>query len=83
MSYREKPRRAKGVCMDLKEGDLVVTQPQVEKIRAIIDQLGKGRIGVVYSITSKFDNRTVYGVLIDGEVYYLFADEIKKLEDSC
>ena len=68
--------------MELSEGDLVVTLPRVERIRAIIDQLGKGQVGVVTSISSKFDKKTVYGVLIDGEVYYLFEDEITKLEEK-
>ena len=27
-----------------------------------------------------FDNQNVYGVLIDGKVYYLFRDEIEKVE---
>tara|TARA_Y100000034_G_C6556797_1_gene240775 strand:+ start:266 stop:472 length:207 start_codon:yes stop_codon:yes gene_type:complete len=66
--------------MELNEGDLVVTLPRVEKIRAIIDQIGKDQVGVITSISSKFDSKIVYGVLIDGEVYYLFEDEITKLE---
>ena len=65
--------------MELMEGDLVITLPQVEKIRAIIDKIGQGQVGVVTSISSKFDEKTVYGVLIDGEVYYLFEDEIEKM----
>ena len=65
--------------MELMEGDLVITLPQVEKIRAIIDKIGQGQVGVVTSISSKFDEKTVYGVLIDGEVYYLFGDEIEKM----
>ena len=69
--------------MGLKEGDLIVTLPRVEKIRAIIDQIGKDQVGVITSISSKFDSKTVYGVLIDGEVYYLFEDEITKLENQC
>lgn len=68
--------------MDIKEGDLVITLPKVEKIRAIIDQLGKGKIGVVTSVSSKFDAKLVYGVLIDGQEYFLFADEIEKLEEK-
>ena len=67
--------------MDLKEGDLVVTLPRVEKIRAIIDKIGQGQIGVVISMNSRFDEKPVYGVLLDGEVYYLFEDEIEKLEE--
>ena len=69
--------------MGIKEGDLVITLPRVEKITAIIDQLGKGKVGVVTQTSSKFDNKTVYGVLIDGAVYYLFEDEIEKLEEKC
>jgi hypothetical protein len=68
--------------MDLKEGDLVVTLPRVEKIRAIVDKLGKDEIGVVTSVSSKFDEKSVYGVFIEGIVYYLFEDEIAKLEDG-
>ena len=66
--------------MEIKEGDLVVTLPRVEKIRAIIDKIGQGQIGVVTSVSSKFDSRLVYGVLIEGQEYFLFADEIEKLE---
>ena len=69
--------------MELIEGDLVVTLPRVERIRAIIDQIGKDQVGVITSISSKFDNKTVYGVLIDGEIYYLFEDEIEKVEEKC
>ena len=68
--------------MELKKGDLVVTLPKVEQIRAIIDKLGKGKIGVIMSISSKFDKKSVYGVLIDGETYFLFGDEIEKLEEQ-
>ena len=80
MSCGEKSRRDERILMELKEGDLIVTLPRVEKIRAIIDQIGKDQIGVVTSISSKFDSKTVCGVLIDGEIYYLFEDEITKLE---
>ena len=66
--------------MELMEGDLVITLPQVEKIRAIIDKIGQGQVGVVTSISSKFDEKAVYGVIIDGETYFLFGDEIEKLE---
>tara|TARA_B100000424_G_C22728726_1_gene395290 strand:+ start:383 stop:586 length:204 start_codon:yes stop_codon:yes gene_type:complete len=67
--------------MEIKEGDLVVTLPAVEKIKAIIKKLPTGAVGVVSSITPKFDRKTVYEVLIEGETYYLFEDEIQKLED--
>ena len=68
--------------MAIKDGDLVITLPRVEKIRAIIDKLGRGKVGVVTHTSSKFDSKTVYGVLIDGFVYYLFEDEIEKLEEK-
>jgi hypothetical protein len=68
--------------MELKEGDLVVTLPKVEKMRAIIDKIGQGKIGVVVNMSSRFDKRTVYGVLLEGTVYYLFEDEFEKLEEK-
>ena len=67
--------------MDLKEGDLVVTLPKIRKIKSIVGQLEEGMVGVITETNPKFDNQQVYGVLIDGKVYYLFEDEIKKLED--
>ena len=69
--------------MDLKEGDLVITLKKVEKIRAIIDHLGQGKIGVITSISARFSEKAVYGVLISGQVYFLFEDEIEKLEEKC
>tara|TARA_Y100001937_G_C6986592_1_gene270187 strand:- start:135 stop:341 length:207 start_codon:yes stop_codon:yes gene_type:complete len=68
--------------MELKEGDLVVTLARVEKIRAIVDQLKEGQVGVVTSISSKFAGKKVYGVLIDGHEYFLFEDEIEKMEEK-
>ena len=82
MSYREKLWRHEEFCVELREGDLVVTLPRVEKIRAIIDKIGQGQIGVVVSMSSRFDKKTVYGVLLEGTVYYLFEDEIEKLEEE-
>ena len=69
--------------MDLKEGDLVITLDKVEKIRAIIDEIKGGMIGVVVDDGAKFDNTSVYGVSINGRIYYLFEDEIEKLEEKC
>ena len=66
--------------MEIKEGDLVVTLPRVEKIRAIVDRIQAGQIGVVTSVSSRFDGRWVFGVLIEGQEYFLFDDEVKKLE---
>ncbi len=69
--------------MDLKEGDLVITLDKVEKIRAIIDEIKGGMIGVIVDDGAKFDNTSVYGVAINGRIYYLFEDEIEKLEEQC
>ena len=69
--------------MALKEGDLVITLPNVEKIRAIIDKIGPGIIGVITQTNSRFDDKAVYGVLVEGIVYYLFEDEIAKVEEEC
>ena len=67
----------------LKEGDLVVTLKKVEKIRAIVGQLREGEIGVVTETSAYFDKMNVYGISIKGKVYYLFEDEIEKLEEQC
>ena len=69
--------------MEIKEGDLVITLPRVERIRAILDRIVAGQIGVVTSVSSKFNGKFVYGVIIDGEEYFLFSDEIQKLEEEC
>tara|TARA_R100001082_G_C4338708_1_gene149052 strand:- start:784 stop:993 length:210 start_codon:yes stop_codon:yes gene_type:complete len=69
--------------MEIKEGDLVITLPKVEKINSIIDKLWKGKIGVVSSVSSRFESKKVYGVIIDGREFFLFADEIQKLEEKC
>ena len=69
--------------MEIKEGDLVITLPRVERIRAILDRIVAGQIGVVTSVSSRFDGKWVYGVLIDGQEYFLFDDEVKKLEEKC
>ena len=69
--------------MEIKEGDLVITLPRVERIRAILDRIVAGQIGVVTSVSSRFDGKWVYGVLIDGQEYFLFDDEVKKLEKKC
>jgi len=66
--------------VEIKEGDLVVTLPQVVKVRSIIGGLEGGVIGVVVETSPRFDHLNVYGVLIEGEMYYLFEDEISKLE---
>jgi hypothetical protein len=66
--------------MDLKEGDLVITLPKVEKIKAIVENMEPNKIGVITSVSSKFAGKEVYGVLIDGKEYFLFSDEIEKME---
>jgi len=68
--------------MGLLKGDIVVTLPRVERIRAVIGKIDGGMIGVVVETNPRFNNVRVYGVLIDGEVYYLFEDEIEKLEEQ-
>jgi hypothetical protein len=67
----------------LKEGDLVVTLKKVERIRAIVGQLKEGEIGVISETSAHFDRMNVYGVAIKGRIYYLFEDEIEKLEEKC
>jgi len=67
----------------LKEGDLIITLKKVENIRAIIGQLSEGEIGFITETSAYFDKLRVYGVSIGGKVYYLFEDEIKKLEEEC
>lgn len=69
--------------MDLEKGDIVITLPKVEKIQAIIGELKAGMIGIVIDHSAKFNHICVYGVAIDGLVYYLFEDEIEKLEEKC
>lgn len=69
--------------MELKEGDLVITLPKIDKVRSVLGKVGSNLIGVVVESSSKFDTMQVYGVLIDGDVYYLFEDEIEKLEERC
>ena len=68
--------------MALKKGDLVKTLPKVEKIKAIIRQLQRDMIGMVVETNPRFNNARVYGILIDGDIYYLFEDEIEKLEEE-
>ncbi len=69
--------------MELNEGDLVITLPKVEKIQAILGILKAGMVGVIVETTPKFNHMRVYGVAIDGAIYYLFEDEIEKLEEKC
>ena len=68
--------------MDINKGDLVITLKKVESINAVVD-LKEGMTGVITSATSEFDKTRVYGVLINGREYYLFEDEIEKLEEKC
>ena len=67
----------------LNNGDLVVILPKVEKIRAVLGILEAGMIGVIVDHSAKFNDAIVYGVMIDGSLYYLFEDEIEKLEEKC
>jgi len=66
--------------MDLSEGDLVITLPRIDQMRSPAGTIKAGLVGVVVETEPKFDNQNVYGVLIDGKVYYLFRDEIEKVE---
>ena len=68
--------------MDLIEGDLVITLKKIESIQAIVD-LREGMTGVITVTGSVFNSATVYGVLIEGREYFLFADEIQKVESEC
>ncbi|UCH71648.1 MAG: hypothetical protein JSW62_04415 [Thermoplasmatales archaeon] len=68
--------------MDLKEGDLVITLPKVAKIQAIVN-LNGGEMGIVVETGAEFNEIQVYAVSINGQIYYLFADEIMKLEEEC
>jgi len=68
--------------MELKEGDLVVTLPKVDKVKSILGKLGQDLVGVIVETSANFDTMNVFGVLIDGEVYYLFEDEIEKVEEE-
>ena len=67
--------------VDYEEGDMVVTLAKVEKIRAIVGDVKEGMIGVIVETGPSFDKMSVYGVLINEQIYYLFADEFEKLED--
>ena len=69
--------------MELKEGDLVITLPRVDKVKSVLGKLGKDLVGVIVESDPRFDSMTVYGVLIDGEIYYLFEDEIEIVEKQC
>ena len=64
----------------LSNGDLVVTLPKVEGIKAIARYLRRGMIGVIVDHSAKFNEVVVYGVAIEGKIYWLFEDEIKPLE---
>ena len=67
----------------LSNGDLVVTLLKVENIKAISADLQRGMIGIVIDHTAKFNEVVVYGVAIGDKIYWLFEDEIKKLEKEC
>ena len=79
----QEPRRNERIHMELKEGDLVVTLPKVDKVKSVLGKLGHDMLGVVVETSPRFDTMAVYGVLIDGEVFYLFEDEIEKVEEEC
>ena len=69
--------------MELKEGDLVITLDKVENIRAIVGGVKSNALGVIVETSANFDTMNVFGILIDGQIYYLFEDEFKKVEEEC
>ena len=69
--------------MELREGDLVVTLPKIESVRSVLGKVEGGMLGVIVETSANFDTMNVFGVLIDGQVYYLFEDEIEKVEEQC
>tara|TARA_R110000823_G_scaffold291603_1_gene410013 strand:+ start:116 stop:325 length:210 start_codon:yes stop_codon:yes gene_type:complete len=69
--------------LDIDNGDLVVTLQQVESIHIIPGTLSEGMIGIVVAQSAEFNHVRIYGVAIEGHIYYLFEDEIKKLEKQC
>jgi len=69
--------------MELKSGDLVITLPKVERIEAIIGNLKAGMVGVIIKSSPRIHGAQVYAVSVDGHTYYLFEDEIKKMEEPC
>ena len=68
--------------MDINMGDLIATLPAVSKIQAVINLKG-GEMGIVVETGPVDTDLKVYGVMIDGHLYYLFEDEIEKLEAKC
>ena len=69
--------------MELKEGDLVITLDKVENIRAVVGGVKSNALGVIVETSANFDTMNVFGILIDGQIYYLFEDEFKKVEEEC
>jgi|9_EtaG_2_1085328.scaffolds.fasta_scaffold24602_2 hypothetical protein len=67
--------------MAINNGDLVITLPKIKEIQSIVN-LEVGQMGFVVEIEHGTQS-TVYGVIIDGKKYYLFDDEIKKVEETC
>ena len=70
--------------MGIDTGDLVVLLPKIERIRTFIGEgLCRGMLGIVIDCNASFNAVRVYGVAVQGNVYYLFEDEIEKLEEPC
>jgi hypothetical protein len=67
--------------MAIKNGDLVITLPKIKEVQSIVN-LEAGQMGFVVEIEHGAQS-TVYGVIIDSKKYYLFDDEIKKMEEKC
>jgi hypothetical protein len=49
-------------------------------VTAIYPRLKAGDIGIVIDASPEFSDYKVYGIVINGNTYYLFADEIEKIE---
>lgn len=68
--------------MDIKIGDLIITLPSVSKIQAVVN-LNGGEMGIVTESGPQDTDMRVYGVMINGHLYYLFEDEFEILEKKC
>lgn len=66
--------------MVIEIGDIVTCREKVEMVTAIYPRLKEGDIGIVVDASPEFSDYKVYGVVINGNTYYLFADEIEKIE---
>jgi len=66
--------------MVIEIGDVIACRKKVESISSLYPHLKEGDIGIVIDTAPEFNNLKVYGVVISGQTYYLFQDEIEKIE---